>query len=243
MSIGENLLDWSAPCRKPRLSGVPYEQGRIGQAASRLVLAGRVQAFDQQRLDTTMRATSGTRNSACGRRSTRPNVAGTPRSASARAALLALYRDALKRGMDDMVPKWAEDQLQTFWCKRSPLPNMVHLGVPRAGLRRRGAILNSSSGVDHEHYIRSHKRIEFPDSFVQLRNAVRPDAHGWRRRSCEVHRHHQQRLCGRRYQVVVVGGRRRDEYERLLPSGETIYVDGGRGKISAKYSSSSTTLL
>lgn len=33
------------------------------------------------------------------------------------------------------------------------------------------------------------------------------------------------------------------EYERLLPSGETIYVDGGRGKISAKYSSSSTTLL
>jgi len=76
---------------------------------------GRVQAFDQQRLDTTMR-----RDFRDEEQRLRASIykaerrGNTEVSQRARAALLALYRDALKRGMDDMVPKWAEDQLQAL---------------------------------------------------------------------------------------------------------------------------------
>lgn len=115
VSIGENLLGLVRPVSEAKAIGRAYEQGGIGQAASRLVLAGRVQAFDQQRLDTTMR-----RDFRDEEQRLRASIykaerrGNTEVSQRARAALLALYRDALKRGMDDMVPKWAEDQLQTL---------------------------------------------------------------------------------------------------------------------------------
>ena len=115
VSIGGNLLGLVRPVSEAKAIGRAYEQGGIGQAASRLVLAGRVQAFDQQRLDTTMR-----RDFRDDEQRLRASIykaerrGNTEVSKRARAALLALYRDALKRGMDDMVPKWAEDQLQAL---------------------------------------------------------------------------------------------------------------------------------
>ena len=115
VSIGENLLGLVRPVSEAKAIGRAYEQGGIGQAASRLVLAGRVQAFDQQRLDTTMR-----RDFRDEEQRLRASIykaerrGNTEVSQRARAALLALYRDAMKRGMDDVVPKWAEDQLQTL---------------------------------------------------------------------------------------------------------------------------------
>jgi len=89
-----------------------YKRGGVGQTAARALLGGRVQAFDQPRLDSSVRRElrdeEGKIRAAIGRANRRGDTEG---SQQARARLLALYEDALKRGLDDAVPAWAEAQL------------------------------------------------------------------------------------------------------------------------------------
>ena len=68
-----------------------------------------------------------------------------------------------------------------FGRKRSPLPNMVHLGGAPCRFTPSRGHSQLSSGVDHEHYIRPTSGSSSQTLSGPVTNAVRPDAHGWRR--------------------------------------------------------------
>lgn len=112
MSAGEMLRSQVRPLAEIGNISRAYQQGGLTQAIGRGVLGGRVQSFDQNRLDSSVRREFRDREErlrSAIRRAERRGDSDT--SLEARARLMDLYRDALKRGLEDVVPAWAEEQL------------------------------------------------------------------------------------------------------------------------------------
>lgn len=94
--------------------------GRVGRSADRSIplavarslVGGRVQAFDADRLDTTVaREIRDIEGRIRGRIRAAEREGDEDESLQARAELLALYRDLVQRGQEDAVPKWARQFL------------------------------------------------------------------------------------------------------------------------------------
>ena len=82
------------------------------EGVARLAMRGRVQAFDEQRLSSGVRREFREQEQRIRSAVYRAQRDGDAElSAEARARLMQLYVDALRRGMEDVVPDWAERQL------------------------------------------------------------------------------------------------------------------------------------
>jgi len=82
------------------------------EGVARLAMRGRVQAFDEQRLSSGVRREFREQEQRIRSAVYRAQRDGDAElSAEARARLMQLYADALRRGMEDVVPDWAERQL------------------------------------------------------------------------------------------------------------------------------------
>jgi len=112
MGVGEFLANQIRPVAEVGRFARAFEQGGVPQVAARTFFGGRIQAMDDDRISSSLRREFRSEEERI-RYAVRKAERNGDSSASteARARLLDLYRDAVRRGMDDIVPKWAREQL------------------------------------------------------------------------------------------------------------------------------------